>query len=169
MSIGDIFKGLKKMKDEADRRARQEEAGEREKEREREAGRKRTYRSYRRFAGWIKENYGDRFKDGSTTAEVQKQLEDICNQLQLDESTRKGWRTYIERRHFGDLVRVSDPIGVSTEATTKILCPKCKMPTSSAQFCENCGSPLQKKLCQKCGAENSLTARFCNNCGNTFG
>jgi ribosomal protein L40E len=169
MVFGDIFKSLKNIKDEADKCARQQEAQEREQERERNVGRKRTYHNYRKFAGWIKENYGDRFKDGSTTAEVQRQLEGICNQLDVDETVRQGWRTYIERRHFGDLLRVSDPVQVPSIAPTKILCPKCKMPTSIAKFCENCGSPLQKKLCQRCGAENALTAKFCNNCGNTLG
>lgn len=124
---------------------------------------------YHRLIRWLKEKYGDQFKDGSTTAGVQKQLENIYGQLSMEERARKGWKAYIERRQYGDLVRVSDPIEVPAGEGTRILCPKCKKTTALGKFCENCGAPLTNQICPKCGAENSLTAKFCNSCGNKFG
>jgi len=58
---------------------------------------------------------------------------------------------------------------ISAVEEVQILCPSCGKPTTSGKFCESCGAPLDKRVCLKCGAKNSLTARFCNSCGNKLG
>lgn len=55
----------------------------------------------------------------------------------------------------------------TTEAEeVTVICSNCGKPTPMEKFCETCGAPLDRKLCPKCGAKNSVSARFCNNCGN---
>lgn len=50
--------------------------------------------------------------------------------------------------------------------STGITCPKCNFKNPpSARFCNNCGTPVGKKVCGKCGAENGPTTNFCGNCG----
>jgi len=52
-----------------------------------------------------------------------------------------------------------------------LFCPKCKkeVDDSSANFCEECGSKLEKKkienACPVCGKEVSSSDNFCENCG----
>jgi len=45
------------------------------------------------------------------------------------------------------------------------ICPVCGKPAGTGKFCNNCGAPMDLKVCPKCGAKNALTVRFCNNCG----
>lgn len=45
------------------------------------------------------------------------------------------------------------------------VCPVCGKPAGSGKFCNNCGTSMEMKVCQRCGAKNSLSVKFCNNCG----
>lgn len=53
--------------------------------------------------------------------------------------------------------------GVIESKTT--ICPNCGKPAGKGKFCNNCGTSMDLKTCQKCGAKNQPTSRFCNNCG----
>jgi|WetSurMetagenome_2_1015567.scaffolds.fasta_scaffold796400_2 hypothetical protein len=117
----DLFGSLKK---EAEKRlAEQEEARRREEQGRREApkqssqniqGGKRNRRTgkYGRLAAWIKSNYGDNFSDGQTSDEVKAKLDNIFADLvkngQLSGSARDGFRTFIDTRKYGDLVKVRE-------------------------------------------------------------
>jgi len=39
---------------------------------------------------------------------------------------------------------------------------------TGAKFCNNCGAPLQVKLCSRCEAVNDQTAKSCHKCGTEF-
>jgi predicted amidophosphoribosyltransferase len=45
------------------------------------------------------------------------------------------------------------------------ICPACGKPAGSGKFCNNCGTPLGMKICQKCGAKNPPKTNFCGECG----
>jgi ribosomal protein L40E len=48
-------------------------------------------------------------------------------------------------------------------------CLSCDRPNpSDAAFCENCGSPLNLKLCEQCEAINQSRAEHCHKCSATF-
>lgn len=49
----------------------------------------------------------------------------------------------------------------------KLACSHCdKENPEGSVFCNNCGSPMEKKkACSRCGLDNSDEARFCNGCG----
>jgi hypothetical protein len=113
MAFGDIFK---RVKEEVEKRARQQEPQkqpEKPTEREVQPERIRKRRGYGRLIAWLKSNYGRRFRDGSTTAEVQNELEKIYKELDAKGDFKqnpkiiKGWRAYIDGRQYGDLVKVS--------------------------------------------------------------
>jgi len=69
---------------------------------------------YESLAAWIKTRYGNRFRDGSTSADVEAQLENIFSELETRGAFKKhpkianGFRAYISERKYGDLVRVID-------------------------------------------------------------
>jgi len=69
---------------------------------------------YESLAAWIKTRYGKRFREGSTSAEVETHLENIFKELEAQGAFRKhpkianGFRAYISERQYGDLVRVID-------------------------------------------------------------
>lgn len=69
---------------------------------------------YGRLAAWIKTNYGSRFTEGATSAEVEAQLRSILAELEAKGAFQKhpkianGFRAYISERKYGDLVRVSE-------------------------------------------------------------
>lgn len=68
-------------------------------------------RRYKRIVRWLKENYGDRFKEGASTDEIEKQLtkifkENIEPNISEPEKYAKGFKNYIEQRQYGDLVGV---------------------------------------------------------------
>jgi hypothetical protein len=71
-----------------------------------------THGRYGRLAAWIKTNYGPRFKDGETSAEIEAQLKIILGELEAKGAFTKhpkianGFRTYISERKYGDLVKV---------------------------------------------------------------
>jgi len=71
-----------------------------------------THNRYDRLAAWIKTNYGNRFRDGVRSAEVEAQLENIFRELETKGAFRKnpkianGFRAYISERKYGNLVRV---------------------------------------------------------------
>ncbi len=68
--------------------------------------------SYGRLAMWIKSNYGSRFRKGSTTEEVKQQLERVLRERERMGDFRdnpaiyKGFRAYIDKKEYGDLVRI---------------------------------------------------------------
>ena len=70
-----------------------------------------TKQRYKRIVNWLKANYGDQFKEGTSTDEIEKQLSKIFkdvvepNYISQPEYV-KGWKKYIEQRQYGDLVRV---------------------------------------------------------------
>jgi len=70
--------------------------------------------AYISLAAWIKTNYGKRFRNGTTSAEVETQLQNIIKELEARGVFRKypqianGFRAYINERKYGDLVRVID-------------------------------------------------------------
>jgi hypothetical protein len=67
---------------------------------------------YGRLAAWIKTRYGDRFRDGATSVEVETQLQNLLRELETTEDFKKhpkianGFRAYISEKKYGDLVRV---------------------------------------------------------------
>lgn len=69
---------------------------------------------YERLAAWIKTRYGNRFRDGVTSIEVETQLENIFRELEAKGAFKKypkianGFRAYISGREYGDLVKVID-------------------------------------------------------------
>lgn len=69
---------------------------------------------YDRLAAWIKIRYGNRFRDGAPSAEVEAQLENIFRELEAQGTFAKhpkianGFRAYISERKYGDLVRTID-------------------------------------------------------------
>jgi len=73
-----------------------------------------TRSRYDRLAAWIKTRYGNRFRDGAPSAEVEAQLENIFRELDTQGAFKKhpkiadGFRAYISERRYGDLVRVID-------------------------------------------------------------
>ena len=72
----------------------------------------RTQSRYGRLAAWIKTTYGNRFRDGVTSTEVETQLQNLLKELETTEDFKKypkianGFRAYISERKYGDLVRV---------------------------------------------------------------
>jgi len=69
---------------------------------------------YGRLASWIKNNYGNRFQNVSTTDEVKEQLEQILKERERKGDFRdfpevyKGFKAYIEKKEYGDLVRINE-------------------------------------------------------------
>ena len=67
---------------------------------------------YDRLAAWIKTTYGNRFRDGVTSTEVETQLQNLLKELETTEDFKKypkianGFRAYISERKYGDLFRV---------------------------------------------------------------
>ena len=108
-----LFKGLKK---EAEKIIEEVEEWEEEQEEaaEEEAPVAPAYGRYGRLAAWIKSNYGNRFKDGSTTEEVRRQLERVLRErerrgdFEYYPAVMKGFRAYIDRGEYGDLVRIRE-------------------------------------------------------------
>ena len=112
----DLLGGLKK---EAEKLLTEQEARKRE-EQNRNASQKqsqpqqRNRRSgkYGRLAAWIKSNYGDNFRDGQTSDEVKNQLDRIFRDLDstgaLSGDAKMGFKTFIDTRKYGDLVKVRE-------------------------------------------------------------
>jgi hypothetical protein len=67
---------------------------------------------YGRLAAWIKSNYGNNFQDGQTSDEIKKELDRIYSELDrkgsLSGSAKTGFRTFIDTRKYGDLVKVRE-------------------------------------------------------------
>jgi len=69
---------------------------------------------YERLAAWIKTRYGNRFRDGVKSIEVEAQLQNIFKELETKGAFKKypkianGFRAYINERKYGDLVKVID-------------------------------------------------------------
>jgi hypothetical protein len=101
MGFGGFFRGVK---DEIDKRAPPVEE-----EKQGSSPRSR----YNSLASWIKVRYGNRFRDGMSSAEVQAQLESIMKEQEAKGAFKKypkianGFRAYISERKYGDLIRVN--------------------------------------------------------------
>lgn len=73
-----------------------------------------THDRYGRLAVWIKTHYGNRFREGATSVEVEAQLRSILGELEAKGAFSKhpkianGFRAYISERKYGDLVRISE-------------------------------------------------------------
>lgn len=69
---------------------------------------------YDRLAAWIKTRYGNRFRDGVPSAEVEVQLQNLFRELEKQGAFAKhpkianGFRAYITEKEYGDLVKVID-------------------------------------------------------------
>jgi hypothetical protein len=69
-------------------------------------------RRYRRIVKWLKEAYGDRFVQGASTDEIEKQLTKIMKDnvepyyKDKDPKYLQGFREYISRKEYGELVSV---------------------------------------------------------------
>ena len=107
----DILKGLKKGAEKVI-----EEVDELAKEQSEKGDEEDSYSNvpvgrYGRLNAWIKSNYGNRFKDTSTTDEVKEQLEQILRERERMGDFRdypdilKGFQAYIRSKQYGDLVR----------------------------------------------------------------
>lgn len=107
MVFRDIFKGLK---GEIEKRTRLPEEQREEARPEEGAAESR----YCRLAAWIKTTYGNRFRDGLTSVEVEAQLESVFKELDTKGAFKKhpkianGFRAYISQRKYGDLVKVRE-------------------------------------------------------------
>jgi hypothetical protein len=108
-----LFKGLKK---EAEKIIEEVEEWEEEQEEgaQEETAITPTYGRYGRLAAWIKSNYGNRFRDGSTTEEVKQQLERVLRERERmgdfedNPAIFKGFRAYIDNEEYGELVRIRE-------------------------------------------------------------
>ena len=108
-----LIKGLKK---EAEKIIEEVEEWEEEQEEgaEEETPITPSYGRYGRLAAWIKSTYGDRFRDGSTTEEVKRQLEKVLRERERMGDFRdnpaifKGFRAYIDLKEYGELVRIRE-------------------------------------------------------------
>ena len=114
----DLLGGLKK---EAEKHVQElEEARKKEEQTKREspkpqtqpAKRNRRNGKYGRLAAWIKSNYGDNFRDGQTSEEVKNELDKVFRELEskgsLSGTAKQGFRTFIDTRKYGDLVKVRE-------------------------------------------------------------
>ena len=111
----DLLGSLKK---EAEKRiAQQEEEKKREEPKQQEQlkqqqPRNRRSGKYGRLAAWIKSNYGNNFRDGQTSDEVKNQLDKIFRELEqkgsLSSDAKRGFRTYIDTRKYGELVKIRE-------------------------------------------------------------
>jgi hypothetical protein len=106
----DLMNNLKK---EAEKRITEQEAQKQQAEPKQQEKPKRTgSRRYGRLAAWIKSKYGDNFKDGQTSDEVNLQLNKIFRDIDskggFGSEARKGFKTYIDKRQYGDLVKIRE-------------------------------------------------------------
>lgn len=65
-----------------------------------------------------------------------------------------------------DLIKQIKTTPSDTSIEQKIKCPKCEIDNlKGSNFCNNCGTSLQKNLCPNCNFENLPNANFCSECG----
>jgi len=114
----DLFGSLKKEAEKV--LADQEEARKREEQNRKSSQqphaqthqRNRRNGKYGRLAAWIKSNYGNNFRDGQTSDEVKNQLDVIFRELDskgdLSGDAKRGFRTFIDTRKYGDLVKIRE-------------------------------------------------------------
>jgi class 3 adenylate cyclase/tetratricopeptide (TPR) repeat protein len=48
-----------------------------------------------------------------------------------------------------------------------VACPRCGQSALPGQYCDNCGTKIEK-ICRSCSVPNRSNARFCANCGTAF-
>jgi hypothetical protein len=103
MGFGGFFRGIK---DEINKRA----PPVKEEQQRVESSPKSRYNS---LAAWIKTRYGNMFRDGMSSAEVQVQLESIMKEQEAKGAFKEhpkianGFRAYISERKYGDLIRIN--------------------------------------------------------------
>jgi hypothetical protein len=108
-----LFNGLKKEAEKIIEEVEEWEEGQ-EEAAEEETPVASAYGRYGRLAAWIKSNYGNRFRDGSTTEEVRRQLERVLRErermgdFEYYPAIIKGFRAYIDGGEYGDLVRIRE-------------------------------------------------------------
>jgi hypothetical protein len=110
--LGSLKKEAEKQIAKQDENKKQEEQNRKEAPKLHLQQRNRRSGKYGRLAAWIKSNYGNYFKDGQTSDEVKNQLDKIFRELDskgsLSGDAKKGFRTFIDTRKYGDLVKVRE-------------------------------------------------------------
>ena len=114
----DLFGSLKKeaekvLADQEEARKREEQnRSSSQKQQAQPQQRNRRSGKYGRLAAWIKSDYGNYFRDGQTSDEVKNQLDKIFRELDskgdLSGDAKRGFRTFIDTRKYGDLVKIRE-------------------------------------------------------------
>jgi hypothetical protein len=53
----------------------------------------------------------------------------------------------------------------SPQAVASVVCVSCTQPSGGGKFCQNCGASCQPRICPKCTAPLTPSAKFCGECG----
>ena len=110
--LGSVRKEAEKRLAQQEDERKREEARRQEQSKQPPQQRNRRSGRYGRLAAWIKSNYGNNFRDGQTSDEVKNQLEKIFGELDtrgsFSSDAKRGFRTYIDTRKYGDLVKVRE-------------------------------------------------------------
>ena len=110
--LGSLKKEAEKRIAQQEEEKKQDEPKRQEQPKQQPQLRNRRSGKYGRLAAWIKSNYGDNFKDGQTSDEVKNQLDKIFRELDqkgsLSPDAKRGFRTYIDTRIYGDLIKVRE-------------------------------------------------------------
>ena len=110
--LGSLRKEAEKRLTQQEEERKREEPKRQEQLKQQPQPRNRRSGKYGRLAAWIKSNYGNNFRDGQTSDEVKNQLEKIFGELDIRGSigsdAKRGFRTYIDTRKYGDLIKVRE-------------------------------------------------------------
>jgi membrane protease subunit (stomatin/prohibitin family) len=89
--------------------------------------------------------------------------------LCIDDAPRESTEVAAARagKMVADIKQKAETTQVYTGEITQrqTICPVCGKPAGSGKFCNNCGAPLELKVCPKCGAKNPAGTSFCGECG----
>jgi len=110
--LGSLRKEAEKRLTQQEEERKREEPKRQEQLKQQLQPRNRRSGKYGRLAAWIKSNYGNNFRDGQTSDEVKNQLEKIFGELDkrgsIGSDAKRGFRTYIDTRKYGDLIKVRE-------------------------------------------------------------
>ena len=110
--LGSLRKEAEKRLTQQEEERKREEPKRQEQSKQQPQPRNRRSGKYGRLAAWIKSNYGNIFRDGQTSDEVKNQLEKIFGELDkrgsIGSDAKRGFRTYIDTRKYGDLIKVRE-------------------------------------------------------------
>jgi hypothetical protein len=110
--LGSLRKEAEKRLTQQEEERKREEPKRQEQFKQQPQPRNRRSGKYGRLAAWIKSNYGNNFRDGQTSNEVKNQLEKIFGELDkrgsIGSDAKRGFRTYIDTRKYGDLIKVRE-------------------------------------------------------------